>query len=139
MAEEAQKNTIRTSTLWLLLASGPLLWAAYHSLAYAIASLACQKGFWLDPLVGPVSALTLILLALLVVFLLVMGFAGYRAYAYWNSVRSERGDAASASEIGEPEGTQPGFMAFSALALNILFAVTTLLTFLSSLFFRPCF
>jgi hypothetical protein len=133
---EARQNDVRTTTLWLSLASGPLLWAAYHSLAYAIASLACQKGFWTDPLVGPVSTLTLILLALLVVFLLVIGFAGYRAYSNW---RTLRGDASSLNDIGDPAGSRAGFMAFSGLALNVLFGVVTLVTFLSSLFFNPCF
>lgn len=132
MTSEAQQKDVRTSTLWLTLASGPLLWAAYHSLAYALTSQACQKGFWLEPLVGPISALTVALFAITVVFLQLIALGGYKAYTAWKTFRG------SDEAIGSPGSTRPGFMAFSGFALNLLFGVVTLVTFLASLFFNPC-
>ena len=133
MTTDTNRNNIRTFDLWLSLASGPLLWAAYHSLIYAISSLACQKGFWLNPVLGPFSTLTLVLLGIALVVLLLMAFAGYRAYTRWKDLRG--GDPTA---IDHPERTRPGFMVFSALALNILFGAATLVTFLPTLYFEPC-
>jgi hypothetical protein len=148
MTTEAPRDDTRTTSLWLSLASGPLLWAAYHALAYAIASLACQKGFWLAPQAGPISTLTLVLLALSVVFLLLMAWGGLRAHANWNQLRrhpraemeqdAEANTAGGPLEVGEPAGTREGFMAFSGLALNILFGAAIIVSFLSTLFFGPC-
>jgi hypothetical protein len=133
MSTDTQHNTIRTSELWLSLASGPLLWAAYHALVYAISSLACQRGFWISPVVGPISTLTLVLLGITVLVLLLMAFAGVRAFANWKVLRDDH----QAGSI-QPERTRSGFMAFSAIVLNILFGAATLITFLPSLYFDPC-
>lgn len=132
MTTSNQQNNVSTNQLWFSLASGPLLWAAFHSLIYAISSLACQKNFWLSPIMGPVNTLALVLLGITVLALGLMAIAGFRAYANWKAVRGEQ------NGVGQPEKTRSEFMAFSGIALNILFGAATLVTFLPALFFDPC-
>ncbi len=136
MTTETQHNEVQTSTLWLSVASGPLLWAAYHSIVYALASQACQKGFWLNPITGSISALALILLGITLVVVLLMALSGYRAYNSWQRLRDTREEHDGA--LGSPDQTRSGFMAFSGLVLNILFGAAVLVTYLPNLFFDPC-
>ena len=134
MTTDTQPNEIRSSALWASLASGPLLWAAYHALVYAISSLACQKGFWISPVLGSFSILTLVLFGITAVVLLLMALAGARAYQNWKRIRNGEQDG-----VGQPETTRTGFMAFGGFALNFLFGAATLITFLPALYFDPCF
>lgn len=133
MTAETQQNKISTADLWLSLASGPILWAAYHTLVYAISSLACQLGFWLEPVVGGINILALVLLGLTLAAAALMVYAGLRAVRSWKKINP----GTQKIETGL-EHSREGFMAISGIALNALFFFVTILTFVPIFFLGPC-
>jgi hypothetical protein len=118
--------------LWYGIASGPLLWAAMHSILYAVSSLACQLGFLIDMAVLGINALSLVMLLITLVVVAGIAVGGYLSLKNWRLLRD------TDDGVGTPSATRNRFMAFSGLVLAIMFGAASLTTAIPPFFFGPC-
>jgi hypothetical protein len=124
----------KSSHIWFGLIAGPVVWAAHFTLTYALASTACQSGFLVDRTLFGINALTATLILITIVALAIMIYAAFLSHRNWQILRSHN----DPHLIGVPEENRHRFMAFSGLALNIIFMVSVILSILPSFFFNPC-
>lgn len=118
--------------LWLVVASGPVIWAIHLVASYALVTLSCTWGF-LQFLILGMAAARFILVVFTVAVTLLMLYAGYVAFSNWRKLPAGNGDG-----LGTPEQDRYRFMIFSAVALNGLFAAVTLLSGVPGLVLQLC-
>ena len=132
--EDSEEEFERLSPvqLWLVVASGPVIWAIHLVVSYALVTLSCMWGFLQFLIIG-MAAARFILVVFTVAVTLIMLYAGYLAFSNWRKLPASNGDG-----LGAPEQDRYRFMIFSAIALNGLFAIITLLSGMPGLFLPLC-
>jgi hypothetical protein len=119
--------------LWFGLLSGPVIWAAHFSITYALASTACQLGFLIDRALLGINALTAALIIITIAAIAGLVYGIFLSFRNWKLLKDEGQEG-----VGQPERSRPRFMAFSGLALGIIFLASVVISLLPSFFFSPC-
>jgi hypothetical protein len=129
----AIEDPVRPLPLWYSTMSGPLLWAFYHSVVYALGSDACQKGYLVESTIIGINALVFVLALITIAILGLMALGGVIAYRNWSRLKDENEPG-----VGFPERNRFSFMSFVGMGFNALFGASVLVTFLPTFFLNPC-
>ena len=129
--EQRSYRDIGLGRAWFGLAAGPLVWALYHMLVYAVVSLACKWNMFQWQVLG-LSGARFILIALTLVSVGVVAYAGWLSWRGWQRLRGET------TREGDPPGGRFSFMAFLGLLLSGLFTVTIVVTGVPALVLDLC-
>jgi hypothetical protein len=124
---------VKAWEMWYGLLGGPVIWAAHFTIVYAVASTSCQLGFLIDRTLLGLNALTAVLIIITIVAIAAMVYGIFLTYRNWQRLTDDRREG-----VGQPERNRQRFMAFSGLALNVIFIVSVILTLVPSFFFHPC-
>jgi hypothetical protein len=115
-----QLETRQQVSLWFGVAAGPVIWAIYLTLAYAVQTVSCQWRFLHTNILG-MHGLRFTLLAITAVATLLILYGAVISLRFW---RRYRGDA----DDNRPESNRFRFLAYAGVVLSALFAVVTLLS-----------
>jgi hypothetical protein len=124
-----------TRSPWFHMFGGPILWIVHFLISYAWVEFACiMKPRVLDSNVLGLTVLSWSILIFTLIVTLAVCYVGWSAHVNWQRLKRSR----PKDEMASWEIEARHFMAFSGIALSVLFSLVILLSGLPALVLETC-